>query len=317
MPRYRCRAPSGNWRGTVFLRRGTILNRRERASISLILFVLPAFVLYLLFLAIPMIQGSYFSFTDWNGLNKTYNFVGFSNFIEAIRDDTYFRSAILFTAKYVVVAVVLQNAIALLLALLIESRKRAKGFFRTIFFMPNMLSVIISTFMWVFVFSKVIPALSKYRALKFLNLSWLGDPTVSFWTIVIISVWGGVGTLMLIYMAAIQGIPAHLKEAAIIDGAQPLHMLRYITLPMIVHALTICIFLTLNSSFKIYDLVYAATGGGPGRGTQVITMNILEEAYQGNMRFGYASSKAIILFLIIFVITMIQISIMKRHEVEA
>ena len=180
-----------------------------------------------------------------------------------------------------------------------------------------MLSVIISTFMWVFVFSKVIPALSEYGALKFLDVSWLGDASISFWTIVIVSLWGGVGTLMLIYMAALQGIPQHLKEAAIIDGAQPLHMLRYITLPLITHAVTICIFLTLNNSFKIYDLVYALTGGGPGRGTQVITMNILEEAYQRNYRYGYASAKALILFLIIFIITMIQISIMKKREVEA
>ncbi|MBB6671545.1 carbohydrate ABC transporter permease [Cohnella nanjingensis] len=291
--------------------------RSARAAFSLLLFVLPAFILYLIFLVIPMFQGSYYSFTNWDGLNKTYGFVGFSNFAEAFREDSHFRSAILFTAKYVICAVVLQNAVALLLAMLIESRRRAKGLFRTIFFMPNMLSVIISTFMWVFVFSKVIPALSEYSALKFLDVSWLGNPTVSFWTIMIVSVWGGVGTLMLIYMSAIQGIPQHLKEAAIIDGAQPYHMLRYITLPLIAHALTICIFLTLNSSFKVYDLVYALTGGGPGRGTQVITMNILEEAYQGNYRYGYASAKAIILFLIIFVITMIQVTVMKKREVEA
>jgi raffinose/stachyose/melibiose transport system permease protein len=264
-----------------------------------------------------MFQGSYYSFTDWNGLNKTYDFVGFGNFVEALRDDQNFRTSIWFTAKFVVCAVVLQNVVALLLALLIESRKKAKGLFRTIFFMPNMLSVIISTFMWVFVFSKVIPALAENGALRFLNLSWLGDPSVSFWTILIVSVWGGVGTLLLIYMSAIQGIPQHLKEAAIIDGAQPYHMFRYITLPLIAHALTICIFLTLNSSFKVYDLVYALTNGGPGRGTQVITMNILEEAYQGNNRYGYASSKAIILFLIILVITMIQVTIMKKREVEA
>ena len=292
-------------------------SRRYRSALSLLSFVMPAFVLYLLFLVIPMLQGSYYSFTDWNGLNKTYDFVGFRNFVEAIRDDHYFRSAIWFTAKYVVCAVVFQNVLALLLALLIESRRKAKGLFRTIFFMPNMLSVIISTFMWVFVFSKVIPALSEHKGLSFLGLSWLGEPSVSFWTLLIVSVWGGVGTLMLIYMSAIQGIPQHLKEAAIIDGAQPFHMFRYITMPLIAHALTICIFLTLNSSFKVYDLVYALTGGGPGRGTQVITMNILEEAYQGNNRYGYASSKAIILFLIIFVITMIQVTVMKKREVEA
>ncbi|MFC4808891.1 carbohydrate ABC transporter permease [Paenibacillus sp. GCM10023250] len=292
-------------------------SRRRKATVSLILFVLPAFVLYLLFLVIPMLQGSYYSFTDWNGLNRTYGFVGIQNFVEALRDDRYFRTAILFTAKYVVCAVIFTNVLALLLALLIESRTRAKGLFRTVFFMPNMLSVIISTFMWVFVFSKVIPALSEHALFGFLDLSWLGDPKVSFWSILLVSVWGGVGTLMLIYMSAIQGIPQHLKEAAIIDGATPFHMLRYITLPLIAHALTICIFLTLNSSFKIYDLVYALTGGGPGRGTQVITMNILEEAYQGNNRYGYASAKAIILFLIILVITMIQVTVMKKREVEA
>ncbi|NEW09186.1 sugar ABC transporter permease [Paenibacillus sp. SYP-B3998] len=292
-------------------------NRSKKATMSLILFVLPAFVLYVIFLVIPMLQGSFYSFTDWDGLNKSYNLVGIQNFIEAIRDDARFRNSILFTLKYVIFAVVLQNALALLLALLIESQKRAKGFFRTIFFMPNMLSIIISTFMWVFVFTKVMPALSQFAALKFLNISWLGDPNISFWTIMLVSIWGGVGTLMIIYMSAIQGIPQHLKEAAIIDGASPFHMLRYITLPLIAHALTICIFLTMNSSFKVYDLIYALTGGGPARATQVITMNILEEAYQLNYRYGYASAKAIILFLMILIITIIQVTIMKKREVEA
>ncbi|MFB6362874.1 carbohydrate ABC transporter permease [Paenibacillus elgii] len=294
-----------------------MLKRPSKATISLILFVLPAFILYVIFLVIPVLQGSYYSFTNWDGLNKSYSFVGLQNFVEAVRDDANFRTALLFTAKYVVFAVVLQNGLALLLALLIESQKRAKGIFRTIFFMPNMLSVIISTFMWVFVFTKVMPALSEYAALKFFGQSWLGDPNVSFWSIMLVSVWGGVGTLMIIYMSAIQGIPQHLKEAAIIDGAKPYHMLRYITLPLITHALTICIFLTLNSSFKVYDLIFALTGGGPARATQVITMNILEEAYQRNYRYGYASAKAIILFLIILVITLVQVSVMKKREVEA
>nr|WP_246362201.1 sugar ABC transporter permease [Paenibacillus alba] len=283
----------------------------------MILFVLPAFVLYVTFLVIPMLQGSYYSFTNWDGLNKHYSFVGLQNFIEAIRDDKNFQTSILFTAKYVVFAVIFQNAVALLLALMIESRSRGKGLLRTIFFMPSMLSIIISTFMWAFVFTKVMPALSRFAALKFLDISWLGDPNISFWTILMVSVWGGIGTLMIIYMSAIQGIPQHLKEAAIIDGATPFHMLRYITLPLIAHALTICIFLTLNNSFKVYDLIYALTGGGPARATQVISMNILEEAYQQNFRYGYASAKAIILFLIILAITLIQVTVMKKREVEA
>lgn len=294
-----------------------MLKRLAKDHTSLILFVLPAFILYVTFLVIPMLQGSYYSFTNWDGLNKHYSFVGIENFIEAIRDDANFRSSILFTAKYVLFAVVFQNAIALLLALMIESQSKGKGWLRTIFFMPSMLSIIISTFMWVFVFTKVMPALSKYAVLKFLDISWLGDPNISFFTIMLVSIWGGIGTLMIIYMSAIQGIPMHLKEAAIIDGAKPYHMLRYITLPLIAHALTICIFLTLNNSFKVYDLIYALTGGGPARATQVISMNILEEAYQRNFRYGYASAKAIILFLIILVITLIQVSVMKKREVEA
>ncbi|WP_420851042.1 carbohydrate ABC transporter permease [Paenibacillus alba] len=294
-----------------------MLRRLVKTHRSLILFVLPAFVLYVTFLVIPMLQGSYYSFTNWDGLNKHYSFVGLQNFIEAIRDDKNFQTSILFTAKYVVFAVIFQNAVALLLALMIESRSRGKGLLRTIFFMPSMLSIIISTFMWAFVFTKVMPALSRFAALKFLDISWLGDPNISFWTILMVSVWGGIGTLMIIYMSAIQGIPQHLKEAAIIDGATPFHMLRYITLPLIAHALTICIFLTLNNSFKVYDLIYALTGGGPARATQVISMNILEEAYQQNFRYGYASAKAIILFLIILAITLIQVTVMKKREVEA
>jgi raffinose/stachyose/melibiose transport system permease protein len=294
-----------------------MLSRKNKKTISLLLFVLPAIAMYLIFLAIPMIQGSYYSLTDWNGLNKDFSFIGFKNYIEAFRNDASFIASLLFTAKYVIFAVIFQNVVALLLALLIESQKKWKGFFRTIFFLPNMLSPIISTFVWVFVFVKVIPEIAKAAGLNFLNISWLGDPSVSFWSILTVSLWGGVGLLMIIYMSAIQGIPQHLKEAATIDGVNPFQMLRFITMPLISHALTICIFLTLNSSFKVYDLVYALTNGGPGRSTQVITMNILEEAYQRNFRYGLASAKAIILFLIILAITLIQVSIMKKKEVEA
>jgi raffinose/stachyose/melibiose transport system permease protein len=294
-----------------------MLSRKNKKVLSLLLFVLPAFIMYLIFLAIPMIQGSYYSLTDWNGLNKGFSFIGIKNYIEAFRDDASFVASLLFTAKYVIFAVILQNAFALFLALLIESQKRWKGFFRTIFFLPSMLSPIISTFVWVFVFTKVIPEMASFFGFDFLKVSWLGDPNVSFWSILTVSIWGGIGTLMIIYMAAIQGIPQHLKEAATIDGVNPFQMLRFITMPLISHALTICVFLTLNGSFKVYDLIYALTNGGPGRSTQVITMNILEEAYQRNFRYGFASAKAMILFLIILVITLIQVSIMKKKEVEA
>ncbi|HUC92209.1 MAG TPA: sugar ABC transporter permease [Paenibacillus sp.] len=292
-------------------------NKSYKRYLSLFAFVAPAFLLYAVFLLIPTLGGMFYSFTDWNGLNRTYDFIGFANFAEALGEDPDFVNSLWFTLKYVVFIIVLQNVIALLLAVLIESRTRSKGFFRTIFFMPNMISIIISAFMWTFIFSSVLPQIAKKTMLTFLDQAWIGDPNVSFWSIIIVSLWNGVGYMMIIYLAALQGVPQSLKEAAVIDGASPFQTFRNVTLPMITHAVTICLFLTLNGAFKVFDVVYGLTGGGPGRSTQVITMNIFEEAFSNNFRYGYASAKSVILFVIILIFTLIQVTVMKKREVEA
>lgn len=291
--------------------------RTKSSRLSLILFVLPAFIFYFIFLLIPMLGAGVYSFTDWNGLNPSYNFVGLDNYIEAFKDDPAFRESFFFTLRYTIVVFFVQNIVALLLALLIESRVRSKGFFRTIFFMPNMISLIISSFMFSFIFTNVFPELSQKAVFSFLDQSWIGDPDVSFYSIVIVSLWQGIGYMMIIYMAALQGVPKSLTEAAMIDGANIFQRLRQVTLPMIMHAITICSFLTLNGAFKVFDVVYALTQGGPGTSTQVMALNIYQEAFSNNFRFGYANSKAMILFLVVLVITIIQISISKRKEVEA
>lgn len=288
-----------------------------RRLLSLLAFVAPAFVIYALFLLIPTLGGMYYSFTDWNGLNQNYSFIGLENFTEALREDPDFVNSLWFTLKYVLFMVVLQNAFALLLATLIETRTRSKGFFRTIFFMPNMISVIISAFMWTFIFSQVLPQLAEKTGLTLLDQLWIGDPSVSFYSILIVSLWNGVGYMMIIYLAALQGVPQSIKEAALIDGATPLQSFRHVTMPLISHAVTICFFLTLNGAFKVFEVVYGLTGGGPGRSTQVITMNIYEEAFSNNFRYGYASAKSVILFVIVLIITFIQIGAMKKREVEA
>ncbi|WP_225999738.1 carbohydrate ABC transporter permease [Paenibacillus sp. BJ-4] len=285
--------------------------------VMLLAFTAPALIFYAIFLLIPTISGMYYSFTDWNGLNPNYSFLGLGNFIEALKEDPDFLNSLWFTLKYVLVMIVLQNVLALVLAVLIESRTRSKGFFRTIFFMPNMISTIISAFMWTFVFSSVLPQIAEKTAIAFLGQSWLGDPKVSFFSIIIVSLWNGVGYMMIIYLAALQGVPQSLKEAAIIDGANAFQTLRSVTLPMITHAITICFFLTLNGAFKVYEVVYGLTGGGPGRSTQVITMNIYEEAFSNNFRYGYASAKSVILFAIVLIFTLIQLRVMKKKEVEA
>lgn len=290
--------------------------RRWKQTVTLLAFVFPALLFYAVFLLAPAFGGIWYSFTDWNGLNPIYTWVGFSNYIEALTGDPVFLNSIGFTLKYVVFIVVFQNLIALGLAILIESRRRGKAWFRTIFFMPNMMSMIIGGFMWLFIFTKVLPYIAEHTLLHALDQSWIGDPRFSFVAILIVSLWGGAGYLMVIYLAALQGVPQSLKEAAAIDGAGSFQTLRNITLPMIYPAITIGLFVTLNSSFKAFDVIYALTGGGPGRATQVLALNIYEEAFKMSNRFGYASAKAMILFLFVFLVTLIQLWVMKKREVE-
>lgn len=292
-------------------------SRKRSRTVTLIAFVLPALAFYAVFTLAPAFGGAWYSLTDWNGLNPTYHMVGFSNYAEAFTEDPYFIDSIWFTLKYVLFMVVLQNVVSLGLAVLVESRGRSKPWFRTIFFMPNMISMIIGGFMWMFIFTKVLPDIAAKSGMSFLDQSWIGDPKYSFFSILVLSLWGGAGYMMVIYIAALQNVPQALKEAAAIDGANAFQIFRNVTLPMIFPALTIGLFLTLNSSFKVFEAVFALTGGGPGRATQVISMNIYEEAFSFSNRFGYASAKAMILFAIVFVITIVQLAVMKRRELEA
>lgn len=294
------------------------LKKPGKENISLILFALPAFIVYALFKLFPAVSGIYYAMTNWNGINnagKSYDFIGFDNFIEIMSDKYYWKS-ILFTMKYVLVMIIVVNIAALVLAVAIESRKRMKGIFRTIFFMPNMISMIIGGYMWMFVFTKVLYYMADNWGISFFDKSWIGDPKYAFIAIIIVASWGAVGYLMIIYMAALQGVPVNLKEAASLDGANAWQSFWHVSLPLIQNAVTICVFWTLNSAFQVFDVVYALTGGGPGRATQTVAINIYEEAFRGNIRYGYATAKSTMLFFIVFVITLIQLRVMKRKEQE-
>lgn len=281
----------------------------------MLLFTLPAFIVYAVFKLFPAISGIYYSMTNWNGLNKGYDMVGLENFKEIFADKYYWQS-IQFTLKYVVVMIVAANLTALILAVTIESRQRAKGLFRTVFFMPNMISMVIGGYMWMFIFTKVLYYMADNWGMTFFDKSWIGDPKYAFIAIIIVASWGAVGYLMIIYMAALQGVPANLKEAASLDGANSWQIFRHVVLPLIQNALTICIFWTLNAAFQVFDVVYALTGGGPGRATQTVAINIYEEAFRGNVRYGYATAKSTMLFAIVMLITIIQLRLMKRKEQE-
>lgn len=291
------------------------MKKKTHPNLKLLLFCAPALLVYFIFKLYPAVSGIFYALTDWNGLNKTFHFVGLSNFVE-IMEDTYFWKSILFTLKYVAATLVLSNVAALVLAVAIESRPKGKSFFRTVFYMPNMISMVIGGYMWMFIFTKVLYYMADNWGWKILDKSWIGDPHYSFLAIVIVATWGATGYLMIIYMAALQGVPKELKEAAALDGATGWQVFRKVTFPLIGHAVTICVFWALNSGFQVFDVIYALTGGGPGRATQSVAINIYEEAFQGNIRYGYATAKSTILFLIVLAITMIQLKISKGKEEE-
>ncbi len=291
------------------------MKSKAKQNLTLLLCALPALLLYSVFKLYPAISGTYYAMTDWNGLSKTYSFIGLANFAEVL-GDTYYWHSMLFTLKYVLVMVALANVAALTLAVAIESRRRAKGFFRTVFYMPNMISMVIGGYMWMFIFTRVLYFMADNWGMAFLDQSWIGDPRYAFWAIITVSAWGSVGYLMIIYMAALQGVSPQLKEAAYLDGAGAWQTFWRVTFPMIGHALTICVFWTLNAAFQVFDVVYTLTGGGPGRATQSVALNIYEEAFLGNVRFGYATAKSTVLFAIVLGITIVQLRLMKGREQE-
>lgn len=291
------------------------MSSNRKNNLTLLLFCAPALIVYLVFKLIPAISGIGYAMTDWNGLSKDYSFVFLDNFIELF-SDKYFWDSMLFTLKYVAVIVVVANVVALLLATAIESRRRGKGVYRTIYYMPNMISMVIGGYMWMFIFTQVLYYMADNWGFAFLDHSWIGDPNYSFWAIIIVSTWSMVGYLMIIYMAALQGVPADLIESAELAGANSRQCFFRVTLPLIMPAVTICVFWTLNSGFQVFDVIYSLTGGGPGRQTQSVAMNIYEEAFRGNIRYGYATAKSTVLFLVVMVITLVQLKVMKSREAE-
>jgi raffinose/stachyose/melibiose transport system permease protein len=276
----------------------------------------PALLCFAAIKLVPSVLGLWYSLTDWNGIEASYSFIGLENVREIITLDPAFGSSMLYTIRYVLWSVVLMNLTALALALAIERRRRTKGLFRTIFYLPNMISMIIGGYMWNFVFTQVVYRVAQLPGLGFLDVSWIGDPTYSSIAILTVSVWGGAGYLMIIYISALQSVPASLHEAAAIDGAGAVARFIHITLPMIRQAMTICLFITLNNGFQVFDVVYSLTGGGPGRATQVVALNIYQEAFGRSNRFGYATAKSMIVFAIVLAVTAIQLTVMKRREQE-
>ncbi|MGN1197861.1 MAG: carbohydrate ABC transporter permease [Acetatifactor sp.] len=278
-------------------------------------FILPALLAFIVVQVIPMFMGISYSFTDWNGVGATKNFVGLQNYITTLTGDAQFRQAFAFTFLFSICAVIMVNAVGFGLALLVTQRMKGANLLRGIFFMPNLIGGILLGFTWQFVFVQVFEAIGKAWNIPWMQ-GWLTDQKTGFIGLLIVVTWQLSGYMMMIYIAQIQNIPDSVIEAAKIDGATGWRRLKSIILPLMMPAFTIGLFLTISNSFKLFDQNISLTGGGPANSTQMLALNIYNTAF-GQNRFGLAQSKAVVFMIVVMAISITQLTITKKREVEA
>lgn len=284
--------------------------------LSYMAFVGPALLFFILIQIIPFFMGIYYSFTSWNGVSSTIEWVGLDNYVKIFTGDEKFFNSFLFTTKFMFAAVIISNLIGFTLALLLNAALKTKNILRTVFFIPNVIGGLLLGFIWQFIFVKGFASIGNLTDITFFKLPWLGDEATAFWGIVIVFAWQISGYMMVIYIAALQGVDTSLLEAAKIDGASNWSVLTKIIVPLIIPAFTICFFLTISMAFKIFDLNLSLTGGGPFNSTESVAINIYQEAFMNN-RYGLGTAKSILFFLIVAVFTTFQVLYTKKKEVEA
>ncbi len=289
--------------------------KHHRAIVNVI-FLFPLLFAFLVTVIIPLILGIGYSFTDWNGI-KVKGFVGFDNYLRMFRQPSFLWS-ILITFLFVVFNMILVNLVAFLLALLCTSKIKGLGFFRAAYFLPNLIGGIVLGYIWQFIFSNVV---TKFTG----TYSMLSDTKTAFMAIIIVYIWQYAGYIMLIYITGLNTIPGDVLEASAIDGASPTQTLFNIKIPMIAPTITICTFLTLTSAFKQFDVNLALTNGTGSvpnffgnyltNGTEMLALNIYSTAIINN-EYAFGEAKAVLFFIILATVSILQVRISNKKEVE-
>ena len=269
-------------------------------------FVLPTLLAFIIGFIWPFIWGIFISFQRFTTVSKT-TFVGIQNYISVFQDSTFLH-AFGFTAAFTVISTVLINVCAFAFAIVLTRGIKGTNIFRTVFFMPNLIGGILLGYIWQILLNGVLANLQK----PLLAL----DAKAGFVGLVILMCWQQIGYMMIIYIAGIQNIPGELIEAAKIDGANSWQLLRYVTLPMLMPTITICTFLTLTNGFKLFDQNFALTGGNPAKMSQLLALNIYDTMYGTTGWQGVGQAKAVIFFILVAVIALIQNKLTTSKEVQ-
>ncbi|WSQ07021.1 sugar ABC transporter permease [Streptomyces sp. NBC_01231] len=277
-------------------------------------FALPALVLFAFVALVPSARGVYYAFTDWDGLDPSFSFVGLDNFAEVFRDPDAVR-AIWHTLLIAVSITVIQNALGLLLALGVNSAIRSRNLLRVFFFAPAVITPIVTAYLWRNLLGPdgAVNSLLGAVGLDGLRQDWLGSPRVALWAVVGVVVWQFAGYSMVIFLAGLQSVPQEVHEAAAMDGAGPVRRFWSVTRPLLAPALTVNLMLSIIGGIKLFDQVYALTGGGPGHATDTLSTLIYKDAFTLG-EFGYSIALAVVLTIIVAVVSTGQYAALARSE---
>ena len=269
-------------------------------------FVLPTFIAFCIAFLVPFIMGLYLSFCEFRTVSDA-QFVGLQNYIRAFSENNEFLNSLWFTIKFALMAVVSINVIAFLLALLLTKGIKGTNLFRTVFFMPNLIGGIVLGYIWQLIINGIL-----YRY----GYSITSSPTFGYWGLVVLMSWQMIGYMMIIYIAGIQNISTAILEAARVDGAGPMRILFNITIPSVMPSITICLFLTITNSFKLFDQNLALTAGAPSKQTQMMALDIYNTFYGRVGNEGVGQAKAVVFFILVAVIALFQLYLTRSKEVE-
>ena len=299
------------------------MTSRTKRKLTEFLFLLPTLIAFIMVIIIPFILGIYYSFTDWQGTGAVSQTVGFENY-KAIFQDATFLHSFLKTLLFTVLNIITVNVVAFVISLLVTSEIRGRNIYRAGFFVPNLIGGIVLGLVWQFIFSNILPSIGQSLGWEGLSKSLISNKDTVMFTMVTVNTWQYAGYIMLIYVAAIQGISKSVMEAAEVDGARYWTRILKIQVPLMANAFTISLFLTLTNSFKMYDVNVALTNGGPVamfmnkpvQASELLALNIYQTAFKyNNMAQGQA--KAVIFFIVLTIFSIIQVSWNKSKEVEA
>lgn len=278
-----------------------------------LLLVLPGLIVFTIGIIIPMFLGLFYSITDRDGMSAQKTFVGLKNYLDLFRDSAT-RDAWWFTIRFTVWNTILQNVFALLFAVALDSGIRAQKLYRTALFIPCLISALIVGFIWLRMYSNVLPSINEMLGTE-INFLLFGSKDTVLTGLLIANNWQWIGYWMMIYLAGLQSIPADLHEAAKIDGAGPVKRFFNVTCPMLAPSFTVCIVGITTGSLKVYDLLVASTRGGPGRASTSIIYQTYTTAINGR-QFGYGSAMSISLVIVLLLVALVQVKILKKREIQ-